>query len=52
MIQLPECMRCVPHGFLLFLGGAWVVSLLGFGDRWQWSGRLRDVTVRNKKGVT
>ena len=24
-----QCTRCVPHRFLLFLGGAWVVGLLG-----------------------
>src|SRR5665647_2476053 len=29
--------KSVPHRFLLFLGGAWVVRLSGFGDCWQWS---------------
>ena len=42
MIQLPECMRCVAHRVRLCFGGAGVVSLLGFGDRWEWSVRLRE----------
>ena len=32
-----ECMRCVPHRFRHFLGGALVVRVSGSGDRWQWS---------------